>query len=261
MIDTYRVRFRFRLQRFLNIPSAKYSLEVAGREAVLSSMTDSNISDSSWLVMNVRGFENNQEATAFAARLKAACEFSSVAARLGMDAGVDLPTSSFSSFVKESIRQESGISLRNNVHGIDVFVDGPNVRIGIIEASGRGLVAPDPFLADLTGFYEQVGGASQTTRDIVLLLNYALMRPDPVAQIVFAFSVVEMLGQCDWSSDQKLLLDRLAISEGQSDLAPLDERSEVVYAIKRGMHRVSLRQGVLRLLVRLPPRVRQPVKA
>ena len=186
MTDTFRVRFRFRLQHFLNIPATEHLFEVDGRDVVLSSMADTNISDSSWLVMNVRGFENEQEATSFAAKLKAACEFSSVAARLGVDAGVDLPTSAFSSMVKDIIREQSGMLLRNNVHGLDVFRDHPSVRIGIIHASGKLLVAPDPFLSDLTRFYEQVDGASQTTRDMVLLLNYALMRPDPVAKIVFA---------------------------------------------------------------------------
>jgi hypothetical protein len=104
-------------------------------------------------------------------------------------------------------------------------------------------------LADLDTFYERDDGLSQTTLDMVLLLNYALMRPEPVARIVFAFSAVEMLGQKEtWSPDQKRLQIELAACAEKSDVGTIDERLEVANAIKRGMHRMSLRQGVLRLL-------------
>ena len=127
-------------------------------------------------------------------------------------------------------------------------MDDPDVRIGTINAHAKGLVASGHFLSSLTEFYNQVDRASQAARDTVLLLNYALMRPDPVAQIVFAFSAVERLGQRDWSARQKELLTRLAESAEQSDLATSEERREVADAIKRGVHKVSLRQGVWRLL-------------
>ena len=54
--------------------------------------------------------------------------------------------------------------------------------------------------------------ASPLAKDVILLLNVALMQPHPVAQIVFAFSAVEMLGQqqTDWTDDQKRLLEKLA---------------------------------------------------
>ena len=97
---------------------------------------------------------------------------------------------------------------------------------------------------------DQVERASQKTKDIVLLLNYALLRPDPVSQIVCAFSAVEMLGQDQqaWNAHQKKLLDALALEAQGSELASCDERAEVADAIRKGMYKLSLRQGVLRLL-------------
>jgi hypothetical protein len=97
--------------------------------------------------------------------------------------------------VKDHVREQSGILLRDNVHGIDVFPDNPNVRIGHFSSTGTVLAAPDPFLADINRYFGVVENASQRTIDIVLLLNYALMRPEPVAQIVFAFSAVRCWGK------------------------------------------------------------------
>jgi hypothetical protein len=114
------------------------------------------------------------------------------------------------------------------------------------------LAAPDPFLADINRYFGVVENASQRTIDIVLLLNYALMRPEPVAQIVFAFSAVEMLGQNEeWSAAQKQLLNQLAASAQNQIIGSWRERDEVAEAIRRGMHKLSLRQGVLRLLTSL----------
>jgi hypothetical protein len=251
--ETYRARLRFRLQKKLNIKDKEYRFHVGVREVVLSpQLPDLDISDSEWLVMNTRGFECEGDAKAFARKLKSACEVSSVSARLGIDTGTDLPTSGFGKLVKDRFREQSGLLIRDNIHGVDVFLDDPNVRIANFGATGTVRAPPNPFLEDLSGLSETVGRASQSTRDIVLLLNYALLRPEPVAQIVFSFSAVEMLGQnADWSSDQRRLLNELAASALKMEIGSVSEREEVVTAIQKGMHKLSLRQGVLRLLASL----------
>ena len=130
-----------------------------------------------------------------------------------------------------------------------MFPDDPAVRIGHFSAIGTVRASPDPFLVDLNELFKVIDGASQRTRDIALLLNYALMRPEPVAQIVFAISAVEMVGQDEhWSSDQKRLLDEIAATAEKSSIGTDDERREVVSAIRRDIYKRSLRQGVLRLL-------------
>jgi hypothetical protein len=78
------------------------------------------------------------------------------------------------------------------------------------------------------------------------------MRSEPVAQIVFAVSAVESLGQDEsWSRDQRLLLRELAAAAEQSATGTDAERHEVADAIRKSLHRLTLRQGVFRLLDRL----------
>lgn len=251
--EKFRARFRFRLQKKLNIKAKEYRLQIGTSSVILSpQLPDLDICDSDWLVMNTRPFDSEQEARTFARRLKTACEVSSVSARLGIDSGVDVPTSGFGKIVKDRVREQSGILLRDNVHGVDVFPDSPNVRVSHFSATGTVLAAPDPFLADINNYFEVIENASQRTSDIVLLLNYALMKPEPVAQIVFAFSAVEMLGQNEeWSADQRQLLHQLAGSAQNQAVGSRQEREEVADAIRKGMHKLSLRQGVMRLLTSL----------
>ena len=64
-----------------------------------------------------------------------------------------------------------------------------------MDATGIVHAAPDPFLNDLDEIVRAAVTPSQRVADVILLLNYALLRPEPVAQIVFAVSAVESLGR------------------------------------------------------------------
>jgi hypothetical protein len=250
---SYRARLRFRLQKKLNIATHEHCLTVAGREVKLSAPTpEQSIRDSECLVMNARGFASEEDARQFGHGFRAAIELASVSTRLGVDAGRDLATAVFSQAVKDHIKQQTGAVVRNDVHGLDVFEDDPNVMILSMSAIGSVLANEEPFLSFAAELHDSAATLSNEARDVVLLLNSALMRPEPVAQVVFAFSAVEMLGQREtWSPAQKELLAQLAASAQRSCLGTEQERDEVVDAVIRGMQKLSLRQGVLRLLDRL----------
>ena len=249
---TYRARLRFRLQKKLKIDANEHRLQVAGRDVVLSPPTpDQKISDSEWLIMNARGFASEEEARQFGRKLRTALEVSAIAARVGVDAGRDLATSGLGRTVKEAMAK-AGAHVRDNIHGLDVFPDEPNTRIFAVSATGTVRAGPDPFLNDLDELVQAAAVPSQRIADVILLLNYALMRPEPVAQIVFAVSAVESLGQHEtWTDDQKRLLKELAIAAEQSSTATRADRQEVADAIRKSLHRLTLRQGVFRLLDRL----------
>lgn len=247
--QTFRMRLRARVLRKLNIQAHDYHVQVAGHEFRLSaSLPETNISDSEWIVFNSRGFASEPEARLFGHKVRAALELSSVATRLGVDAGKDLATTSLSQTVRDAVIAATGSDLRDNVHGVDVFRDDPGVRFLTISAQGSVLANPEPLLGDLDRLYAIADNASSRTRDAILLLNTALMQPNAVAQIVFALSAVEMLGQDEkWSHDQRQLLEHLAVVAEAAPLGTIDERNEVAEAIRK-CHRLSLRQGVRRLL-------------
>jgi hypothetical protein len=226
---------------------------MAGREVVLSAMNpDCTISDSEWLIMNARGFDSQEAAMQFGRDLRAAIELSSISTRLGIDCGRDLATSMLSQLAKDHVVNETGVILRNNIHGLDVFEDDPCIRIFSMSGTATVLASHNPFLSFTAELHERATVISEEARDVVLLLNYALMCTEPVAQIVFVYSAVEMLGQCEqWSPEQRALLAELARAAECSDLLNARERAEVSHAITKSMHKLTLRQGVLRLLDKL----------
>lgn len=249
-LKSYRVRFRFRVSKKINIDDNEITVPVGEKRVALSAGTpDKPINESNWLIANTRGFETELAARQFGHDLRAACAVASVANRLGVDGGIDLATSDVGSAFKKRLNETTGTVIRGNVHGIDVFLDDPSVRIFSVQGTGSVLQNPQPFLQDVSDFLGPASLLSQRARDIVLLLNNALMRPEPVAQIVFSISAVEMLGQTEsWSAAQREQIDALILRANESTLCPNAERDEIVTALRSNFHKLSLRQGVMRLL-------------
>ncbi len=249
--DKYRARLRFRVSKKLDVDSHEYVFSIGNTRVVLSPPSpNEKIRDSEWVILNARGFETEEDAWAFGNALALACESASAATRLGVDCGINRPTCDLAQAVKDRIKESTDTIVRGNVHGLDVFVDAPNVSILSIQGTGTVRVRPDKFIETMSEIVEASPTVSQETRDVLLLLNYALMRPDPVSKIVFCISAVEMLGQNqEWSPSQAALIVALHDEAlRNTDHCDEVERAEVANAIKKGLHKLSLRQGALRLL-------------
>jgi hypothetical protein len=142
--------------------------------------------------------------------------------------------------------------LRANVHGLDVYADNGNVRFLMAEGTLTGLMDVERFLGLIATGIEQLPVELPNSGQAILLLNAALINPEPLAQLVLAISAVEMLGQTgEWSQPQRELLQRLAAAAETDQGLPVAERMEVAGAVRRNLFRIGLRQGVLRVLGRL----------
>lgn len=245
----YRLRIRARLSKPFNIKDEELHVEIGGREIQLKAATKGrHIADSNWILFCSRGFNTEVEAREFGKRLKVACQVSSVLNRLGIDCGVDQATSSLSQHVKSKMRERHGVQIRDNVHGLDVFPD--DTEFCVFEAHGEGKVyaSPTQFVDGLASHWDATLSPQRDVQDVLLLMNYALMRPDPIAQIVFSFSAVEMLGQSEtWSNGQSKFIKQLAREVLKTDAIDPSEAKEIAAAIEK-LHKLSLRQGVLRML-------------
>jgi hypothetical protein len=251
-MKTFRVRFRFRLIKKLGIDAENITTILDGNEAKISAyIPGTKIKDSEWVVISVPGFSSQEEATQFGSNLKAASAISSAAIRLGIDSGIDISTTSVGQVIKD-IAKENGIIYRNNIHGIDIFEDDQNIRFPIVSAQGSVSINPELFLNGINASFNGGNAISEEAKSIILLLNYALMRQDPVGQIVFAFSAVESVGQNEkWSPSQESIISILPDYVRGLESGTSEEKDEIAIAIEKGLHRLSLRQGVIRLLDRL----------
>jgi hypothetical protein len=249
----FTARLRFRVSKRLEIPASKQDVEFGPYKVILSAKNkDQPIRESEWLVLHVKALSTEEEARKVGEKLKIAVALSSARARLGVDVGNDKPTSIFGDFVVHTIRDEFNVELRANVHGLDVYSEDSPVLIPNINIDASVSANPESFLNGIWRFFNEEWPITPQLQEAVILLNAALVNPEPLAQIVLAVSAVEMMGQDEeWSTSQKQLLKELANQARTSSIVTTTEGDEVAIAIQRGMHRIGLRQGVLRVLRRI----------
>ncbi|TGS89314.1 hypothetical protein EN817_02900 [Mesorhizobium sp. M3A.F.Ca.ET.174.01.1.1] len=247
----YTVRFRFRVGKHLQVDDTQLELHLSGKKATLTGESkETAISENEWLIMKVGEFASEDDARSFAMRMKNATLISSLFVRLGVDAGFEKQAGWISDELLKQMNAESGKTYRPVIHGIDVYPDDGAVGVYKISATGVVRTNPGPFFECIDSLLAKGDlDLPDALIKAITLLNSALMNPEPLAQLVLAISTVEGLGQDeDWLPDQKALIAEAAkLAEHASGLA-VEETAEVVEAIKRHSHHLSLRQGVLRAL-------------
>ncbi|WP_152025006.1 hypothetical protein [Candidatus Filomicrobium marinum] len=185
--------------------------------------------------------------------MRSIVQLAALSTRLGVDVGEDKATS----WISEEFARSKGIIQEHervapNVHGLAILPDDDNTRIPTISIRGTVTADPKHFLSALQDLDQNVSIDFGDARNAVRLLNFALMTSEPLSQMVLAFSAVEELSQNEkWSVAQRDLIQKLAISAQTSQKGTADERAEVARAIQTGLFRLSLRQGVKRLLAGL----------
>ena len=142
--------------------------------------------------------------------------------------------------------------LHPNVHGLAILQDDDLTRFPLVRIEATVRADPAQFEGALTelaaGQRVQLSVAAEGVR----LLNLALLNPQPLAQAVPAISAVEALGQDhEWTDAQTALLAQPAAQVEAGTSGQDDERMEIADALRRGLHRFGLRQGVTRVLARL----------
>jgi hypothetical protein len=251
----YWARLRVRLAMSLNSADISRVVNLAGRKVtIVSQENDQKLADAKWVVLKARGFASEEEANEFGTQLRLIIELAGVCCRLGIDAGAE---NGPALTMNEAFARSLGLiepheRLYPNVHGLAILPDDDSIRFPSVNATGTSRFDPALFeraLSELgAGQPVQLSDAARGVR----LLNLALINPEPLARVVLAISAVEALGQNEtWTKAQTALLSDLAAQVEASASVEDGERMEVAVALRRGLHRVGLRQGVLRVLERL----------
>jgi hypothetical protein len=117
------------------------------------------------LILRQTGFASEQDAREAGQAAKAALRATGVATDVSMDLGPDLASTGIGQIVKDRIREEFGVELRGDVHGVDVFdEDGPEVRYMRMEAEGSVIANLDDFVETLGRFLESTSNTESDDR-------------------------------------------------------------------------------------------------
>jgi hypothetical protein len=251
---SYRVRLRVLLAKPFTSEEISRSFEFGGRQLTLQAEErNAPLSSTTSISLQSGGFETEDQAEAFGRQLVEAAEFAGLCSRLGVDVGIDQPTG----WVNEAFAREQGLiapdeRIAPNIHGLMVYPDDGKTRIPVIKAEAKVTADPAQFEQALAALSVQLPLGLSAAANGARMLNLALINPQPLGQLVLSLSAVEELGQNEkWSDGQRGIIEGFAESAKQTGSLPKDERDEVADALLRGVHRVSLRQGVMRILDRL----------
>jgi hypothetical protein len=213
-----------------------------------SCIKDEPLDQAKWLIAGASGFRAEPKAREFGRLLKRAIQFAALESRNGVDCGQDVPTSGWGASVKAEYFERTGMNVRDDIHGIDVFRNDGTHGYMTLSATAQVFASVEPFMKNLAQFFPWMGKVNHKVERLLIMMNGVLMNREPVAQIVLALSTIEGLGQDqEFSDGQKSLLVHLAsIAAASTSIAP-DEAAEIENAVLK-IHKLSLRQGVLRLL-------------
>jgi hypothetical protein len=250
--EQHRLRLRIHLGKPLTSKETSLSLKFENRDVeIQSQVKDQVLSETDWIVLLAKGFSSSEEATAFGERLRVAVEIAAFSTRLGTNTGQDKPTG----WMAEAYARSLGIikddeRIAPNVHGILILPDDDKTRIAIVSATLTVTADPASFVDALKAVTKnEIKTAS--VRDGLRVFNLALMAQNSLAQLVLAFSAIEAFGQEEkWTLVQVEFIQKLA-TEIETTSSEEPELLEVSHALLRNLHRVGLRQGVVRVLDRI----------
>jgi hypothetical protein len=254
MVDQvgFGIRLRVRLARGLTTKETKLNISFAGKEvSVTSEATNEPLDQARWFVFRAGGFATEDEAKQFGRRLGSVLEIVGLSLRLGVDTGEDKPTG----HMTEQFARAMGVIKEHertapNVHGLMILPDDDLTRFPRLNMIGFSTMSSADFVAAIEELAESGDLGLQLAENGVRLLNLALMTSEPLAQMLLAFSAIEELGQNEkWNDEQAALIEQLATTAREANI-PDELRSEVANAIEKGLFKLSLRQGVVRLLAR-----------
>lgn len=250
----YFVRLRVRLGKPLTSDEPGLKFNIGGQEIELKSQKrDEPIRNSTWILMIAKGFETEAEAKRFGEHLGVSLEMAALANLVGVDVGQGEVTS----WINEEYLRKQGVlgpeqRIRPNIHGLAVYPDDGNSLFFLLEAEGDVTSDPAAFIDTIAEMMQNDAHLSDICANSIRILNQALISNDHLAKATLAFSAVEVLGQNEnWSSSQRSQLEQLARNVEANASEGDKEALEIATALRRGLHRLGLRQGVMRIIDQL----------
>ena len=245
----FRILFRVRIGKTLDSQEPSLETHLDGRQITIKSDDENQpLSESEWVVLSARGFSAETEAQQFGDKLRTAMEIAALSARLGVDTGRDEELSYFN---PAPLRSEGILepdeSLVPHRHGLAVLPDKEMllIKAGPVRIQVR--QRPTSLMEAIAALSGQSLAIQSAIAAPLRLLNLALINSDRHAQVLLAFSAVEAAAQTrPWTNKQHEYMTQLADGIGRR-FPDSEEHAEIAEAVRR-LHRVSLRQSVIRLL-------------
>lgn len=184
------------------------------------------------IVLNVRGFPDEDSARAYGRRLKDAVAVAAALQQFGVDLGEGRASAMLDDTLKDRIKAEKGITLREDLHGLDVFHDDGHVRHLEVSPQESGASPPAALLAPVGAAFERVDELPKAILEVVQLLNAADYAGVPAARITLCLFAIEVMApQIGWSRGGRTLLNDLILAVNASASVNDEESNQLAQSL------------------------------
>jgi hypothetical protein len=195
---TYGFRLRFILAPGRRIETRDDTLTLrsaGGSEFQLKPVDGSVIADASNLAIRSGGYADEEAAKATGQRVKDALLLASVTTNLGANLGRDRQTSSLASHVRKKIREEHGVEMLGDVHGLAVFPEDRETHFFIAQATIRVGTQADKLTQDFAEHYEYATAVTARHRVSGELITLSHFETFLRARFVTLITALEVLSE------------------------------------------------------------------
>jgi hypothetical protein len=140
-----------------------------------------------------KGFQSHGAALECGKRLKQALALFAADRRFGLNAGQDQATTSFNQVIIDTVAKEHGVQLRDDVHGLDVYVEQPPVTYMGVEGYGTSKFVIEGYLEPLEAFYDARVTFNPKQQLAIDLYNLSHFENIPKTRFLTLITVVEVL--------------------------------------------------------------------
>ena len=220
---TYRLRFR--TAKHFNTEDERLLLAQVEPAAIAIRAADGSLKTSEWLIICVSGHLSREDAIREAARTKSALLLAATERFLGFDCGPDRVTAGLFRGIKEAIREQNGMVVRDNVHGVDVFEGGDEVHIFNVSARTQVLVSPPHFVTAFSKHWNANQPILTRHRLSLELINLTFFETSAAAQLILWTTAIEILAPTrDRSNNVRDALSSLIETLKKMDLNEADKQ-------------------------------------
>lgn len=242
----YRLRLCGRISSRIDTEDKCLTVSLWGREVTIRSDRDGLLSETDWIVFEVRGFPDKESANEFGYHLRTVVEIAGLCSSFAVDTGNDTRRSYINEKpMRDRMGLPSDFRFGSDIHGLYVYPD-DDKTVFVTLGAAVGVVSTNPnlFLAPIEELSSQLLSGLDDDRILsaVRCLTLASMHRESLSRVLLSFAAIEPFGQDQkWSSEEKQYLEMLVQTCAD------DERVEIADAIRR-LHRTGLIQGVRRFL-------------
>lgn len=213
----WRVRLKFNCANEIQSENAALDFRIGMYGVTISSATGEAKLDSKRLVLNVRGINAESDAHSFAGQLVDSVHVAAAIRKMGVDLGEDKASTVMFNGAKKAVHDRSGITIRDDVHGTDVFFDDGFVRHFSMNASVSVSMKAETVLNEFSEVFRWVSNLPSGVIEFAKLLNRADITLDPAAKLAVSFSAIESYTEpLNWSDEAKKFIGELVVIAAQN---------------------------------------------